>query len=191
MPAGSGPRVISARHEQGAGFMAAGYALAAHKPGVLLTTAGPGVTNVLTPVAQAYCESIPLIVLALNNYSSQLDRRLGLFHELQDFAGLFGSRCVDHFRALDPSDLPYALGQAFNYQRSRRPGPYVLEIPSDLLERDAGNVKWSPWRACRPVPEPTALDEAARLLAEAQRPVLLLGGGARVSNAGPEACAIA
>jgi acetolactate synthase-1/2/3 large subunit len=181
-----GPRLISARHEQGAGFMALGYALAARKPGIVLTTAGPGVTNVLTPVGQAQCESIPLIVLAMNNYTAQLDRRLGLFHEMDDYAGLFSGRSAGHFRALEPSDLSYALGQAFNHHRTRRPGPYVLEIPSDLLGRDACGVRWSPWHASPSTPAPAVLDQAARSLVAARQPILLVGGGASSSDAGAE-----
>ncbi|PTE23270.1 hypothetical protein C5F48_02755 [Cereibacter changlensis JA139] len=175
--AGSGIRHVTARHEQGAAFMADGYARVSGKPGVALVITGPGVTNALTAMAQARADSIPILVISGVNRRGSLGRGLGLLHELPDQAAMVAALCPTE-RIDDPAEVEPALTRAFARLGSGRPGPVHLEVPTDVMPLPAPPA--APVQPeLRPAPDPTRIAEAARLLAAAERPLILAGGGAR------------
>jgi thiamine pyrophosphate-dependent acetolactate synthase large subunit-like protein len=174
----SGVRAVTARHEQGAAFMADGYARAAGRPGTCVLITGPGVTNALTPIAQAYHDSVPLFVLASTTERRDLGRRRGPLHDLPDQAGLVRSVTALSETVGDPQQLESALRRAWAAMRSGRPRPVHVALPTDLLATDC-----EPFALRAPEPEPVApagesIRRAAELLGRAQRPLVLLGGGA-------------
>lgn len=182
-------RHVLVRHEQGAGFMADGYARATGKPGVCFTITGPGLTNILTPMGQAYSDSSPVLVIssALDIGDSAQGR--GRLHEMIDQRAAAAAVCGLHMRALSPKDVRDAVARAFAQFRSARPRPVYLEIPLDLLKEPAG-TGWTP-RTLPSMPQvPEALiEKAAEIMDNAMRPVLVLGGGAL--HAGSAAVSIA
>lgn len=178
---------VSARHEQGAGFMAVGYAYAKGRPAVILTTAGPGITNIITPVAHAYLESLPLLVLAINNYSHQIDSESGLFHELTDVRSLFAGCTASYSRAVAPADLVNQISRALEHSRFHRPRPIAVEIPSDLLSREATEttVRSPSVFGIDSVGDHT-VDAAIALIESAKAPLIYCGGGCISSGAAGE-----
>ncbi len=177
---GSGIRHVTPRHEQGAGFMADGYARVTGKPGVCWIITGPGLTNIATAVSQARQDSIPMLVITSANRTAELGRRIGALHELADQRQVAKSLFVESHRLLDIAGLPSALAQAFAVFDSARPGPVHIELPLDLLSRSTSGLAVAQPRAGRHAVVPSAdeLDRAAALLNGAQRPVVLAGGGA-------------
>ncbi|WP_435103262.1 5-guanidino-2-oxopentanoate decarboxylase [Arhodomonas sp. AD133] len=180
----TGIRHVTPRHEQGAGFMADGYARASGRPGVCFVISGPGVTNIATAMGQAYADSVPLLVISSVIHSAHLGRGEGRLHELPDQRALTAGITAFSETVRDPAALPDALARAFAVFRGRRPRPVHLEIPIDVITRDASAV---PRRIAappaRPAPAPAAVERAADLLRDARRPVLLLGGGAVAAGA--------
>ncbi|NDV00206.1 5-guanidino-2-oxopentanoate decarboxylase [Pseudoroseicyclus tamaricis] len=175
--AGSGIRHVTARHEQGAGFMADGYGRVAGRPGVALVITGPGVTNTLTPMGQARADSSPMLVISGVNDRASLGRGLGKLHELPDQRATAGSVALSSTRVSAPEELGPALDAAFAALATGRPGPHHIEIPLDVMPLPAAPASEPP---LTPTPSlPPGLDAAARLLSAATRPVILAGGGAR------------
>jgi thiamine pyrophosphate-dependent acetolactate synthase large subunit-like protein len=185
----SGIKHILVRHEQGAGFMADGYARATGKPGVCFTITGPGLTNILTPMGQAWSDSSPVLVIssALDIGDSAQGR--GRLHEMIDQHGAARTVTSLAMRALTPKDVRDGIAQAFANFASRRPRPAYLEIPLDLLKQPAGDGWHARALPRRPKADDRDIKAAAERLASAKRPVLLLGGGAL--DAGAEATRIA
>lgn len=182
--AGSGIRHVTPRHEAGAGFMADGYARVTGKFGVALVITGPGVTNILTPMAQARADSVPLLVISGVNRRETLGKGLGYLHELPDQRAI--TRTLGPALHLeDPQALPGLLAQAGRALTSGRRGPVHLEIPLDLMAAKA------PPAAALATPVATLPDpaKARARLRQARRPVILAGGGCR--HAGPELQALA
>lgn len=175
-------RHVTPRHEQGAGFMADGYARVTGKPGVAFVITGPGLTNTLTAMGQAREDSVPMLVISGVNRRNSLGRGLGLLHELPDQAAMVRSLC--HTETLtDPADLGPCLDRAFAAMLGGRPGPAHIEVPTDVMPL-----------ACPPLPPPAALparprasaaelDQARALLQAAKAPVILAGGGTRFAEA--------
>ncbi len=124
---------ILARHEQGAGYMADGYARATGKPGTALIVTGPGLTNISTAVGQAYADSAPVFVIATNQERRHLDMMVGNLHELTDQLGFMKPITKWSQRAMEAADLPELVAQALEALTSGRPRPVHLEIPLDLL----------------------------------------------------------
>jgi len=177
----SGIRHVTARHEQGLGFMADGYARTTGEPGVCFTITGPGVTNILTAMAQAYGDSIPMIVVSSQNRRAEIGTGRGFLHELPDQLGLAAMVSASAERVETPAALPEALARAFAAATAHRPRPAYIEIPRDVLAADATALP-RPALASRPVPRPAApelIAEAAQRLSRAHAPVILAGGGAR------------
>ena len=171
-------RHITPRHEQGAGFMADGYARVSGKPGVALVITGPGLTNTITAMAQARQDSVPMLVISGVNRRCSLGHGHGLLHELPDQLGMMKSLALYAHTLLNPTDLPAVIERAFSVLLSGRPGPVHIEIPTDVM---AAKIDPGPFRAAtatRPRADAETLQRAAVLLADAQRPVILLGGGA-------------
>jgi acetolactate synthase I/II/III large subunit len=178
--AASSIRHVTGRHEQGLGFMADGYARVSGSPGVCFTITGPGLTNIATAMAQAYGDSIPLIVIASENRRGEIGTGCGFLHELPDQLGLAAKVSISAERVESPGALPDAIARAFAAATEARPRPAYLEIPRDVLAADATGLPVpvaSPTRAARPAAAKEVADAARRLCA-ARAPVILAGGGA-------------
>jgi acetolactate synthase-1/2/3 large subunit len=172
-------RHITPRHEQGAAFMADGYARVSGKPGIAFVITGPGLTNTITAMAQARADSVPLLVISGVNATVTLGKGLGYLHELPDQRGMVSTVALSSERVAEPGALADALARAFTIFASGRPGPVHIEIPLDAMAKDAGMPKTVPVAAKAPKPDPKEIEEAARLTATASRPLILAGGGAR------------
>ena len=130
-------RHVTPRHEQGAGFMADGYARASGRPGVVFVITGPGLTNTLTAMAQARADSVPMLVVSGVNATPTLGKGLGYLHELPDQRGLIGKVALSSTRVEDPASLQPAIDRAFALFASSRPGPVHIEIPLDVMAMPA------------------------------------------------------
>ncbi len=188
--ASSSIRHVSPRHEQGAAFMADGYARASGRVGVCFLISGPGLTNAATGIMQALADSVPMLVITAVAARRDLGMGEGRLHELPDQRAL-ASQCTRFSHTLmDPRDLPRVLARAFAVFAGERPGPVHIELPLDVITANADDVDTQPWpQPAAPGPDPTAVAEAADLLAATRQPVIVLGGGA--VNAGAEALALA
>ena len=171
-------RAVTPRHEQGAGFMADGYARATGKPGVCILISGPGLTNALTPIAQAYHDSVPLFVLASTTQRRDLGRGRGPLHDLSDQAGLVRSVTALSETVIDPADLEPTLLRAWTAMLSGRPRPVHVALPTDVLEADCKLAGTAAPSNAPAAPDGQAVGGAAAVLAGARRPIVLLGGGA-------------
>ncbi|MGR3762279.1 5-guanidino-2-oxopentanoate decarboxylase (plasmid) [Roseobacteraceae bacterium NS-SX3] len=174
----SGIRHVTPRHEQGAGFMADGYARVSGKPGVAFVITGPGLTNTLTPMAQARADSVPMLVVSGVNASGSLGKGLGCLHELPDQHTLASAVALVSEHVAGAGELQQALSRAFEPFSAGRPGPTHMQIPLDIAGEPAmGTVVQ---QAPDPPPlDPAQIADAARRLAAAERPVILAGGGAK------------
>ena len=180
---------VLVRHEQGAGFMADGYARATGKPGVCFTITGPGVLNILTPVGQAWSDSSPMLVIAtaLDVHDSAQGR--GRLHEMLDQRGAAATVTSFHLRAYTPKDVRDAIASAFSNFASQRPRPVYIEIPIDTLKQPAGDGWTARALPKLPLPDGDQIAAAVARLNAAKRPLMILGGGAM--GAGVDALAIA
>jgi len=178
---GSGIAHVTARHEQGAGFMADGYARVSGLPGVCFIITGPGMTNIATAMGQAYADSIPMLVISSVSERRHLGRGLGQLHELRDQQALAAGVSAFSHTLQSLADLPAMLDRAFALFAGARPRPVHIEIPLDLWnETPPTEAPASPSNpAALTQPSPAYLDAAARRLDTAARPVVLAGGGAR------------
>ncbi|HHL2447737.1 TPA: 5-guanidino-2-oxopentanoate decarboxylase [Pseudomonas aeruginosa] len=177
---GSGIRHVLTRHEQGAGFMADGYARVSGKPGVCFVITGPGVTNVATAIGQAYADSVPLLVISSVNHSASLGKGWGCLRETQDQRAMTAPITAFSALALSSEQLPELIARAYAVFDSERPRPVHISIPLDVLAAPVAH-DWSAAVARRPgrgVPCTEALRAAAERLAAARRPMLIAGGGA-------------
>jgi 5-guanidino-2-oxopentanoate decarboxylase len=174
----TGIRHIQCRNEQGASLMADGYARATGKPGVCTIIAGPGVTNAATGIAQAYCDSQPMLVISGASAAPTHGKGWGAIHELNDQAAVTAGFTSFSSMIRYPDEVPELVARAFAVFRGSRPRPVHLSLPRDLLPTE---VK-ADWKARRspslPMPDPSAIEEAADRLANAKRPLILVGGGA-------------
>ncbi|WUH98439.1 5-guanidino-2-oxopentanoate decarboxylase [Spirillospora sp. NBC_00431] len=178
--AGQGFRIVLPRHEQGAAFMADGYARATGRPAVCCVISGPGLTNAATGIGQAYADSVPMFVLASVTASHTLGRGRGHLHECKDQRLIAEPITGLALRAGSVDELPDLLAQAWGALTSGRPRPVYLEVPIDVLAEEVGDG-WRPVPPVRPAveaPPAGALAEAVRLLAGAERPAVIVGGGA-------------
>ena len=176
--AGSDVRHVVTRHEQGAGFMADGYARATGRPGVCVLITGPGVTNAATPIGQAFSDSVPMLVISSVNAKAELGKGWGRLHEITDQRAAMAPLTGFSATALAPDDLPDLLGRAFALFGAGRPRPVHIEVPIDVPGEEADDG-WAVRRAPgRPAPAAEAVAAAADCLAASRRPVILLGGGA-------------
>jgi 5-guanidino-2-oxopentanoate decarboxylase len=182
-------RHILTRHEQGAGFMADGYARATGRPGVCFTISGPGVTNILTPMGQAWSDSVNMMVIASALDIGDSAQGRGRLHEMISQHNAAKSVTAFAARAYTAKDVQNAIASSFARFASARPRPAYLEIPLDLLNTQAGEN----WKATalptRAVPDMGQVKSTATKLQNAKRPIIILGGGALA--AGSAAIAIA
>lgn len=179
--AGSGIRHVTPRHEQGAGFMADGYARVSGRPGVAFVITGPGLMNTITPMAQARADSIPMLVISGVNRRDTLGKGLGHLHEMPDQLGVVSLVALSAERVSAAEDLAPVLNRAWNGFASERPGPRQIEVPLDVMPLDALPVV--PSKDNAPALPPAAdLARAGAMLADATAPLILAGGGARFAD---------
>jgi 5-guanidino-2-oxopentanoate decarboxylase len=174
----TGMHHVQCRNEQGASLMADGYARASGKPGVCTIIGGPGVTNAATGIAQAYCDSQPMLVLSGASATLTHGKGWGAIHELNDQAAVTAGFTAFSAMVRDPAELPELIGRAYAVFRASRPRPVHLSLPRDVLPLPV-EADWKTRRApSLPMPDPAAIDEAADRLAQAKRPLIFIGGGA-------------
>jgi 5-guanidino-2-oxopentanoate decarboxylase len=177
-------RHVLVRHEQNAVFAADGYARASGRPAAAFVISGPGLTNALTALAQAWSDSVPLLLIASAPVRASLGRGWGVLHELRDQRALVADVTAFAGSARSDSELRAQLRSAFAGLRSARPRPAYVDIPLDLLgEATDQRPEVFPGPPALPVPPRQALEQAQRLVAEAQRPLFIAGGGARAAGA--------
>ncbi|WP_249977712.1 5-guanidino-2-oxopentanoate decarboxylase [Vreelandella olivaria] len=175
---GSEVQHITPRHEQGAGFMADGYARASGQPGVCLIITGPGMTNIATAMGQALADSIPMLVISSVNRRDTLGLGQGRLHELPSQQQMISGVARFSHTLLDANTLPDVLARAFVVFNGARPGPVHIEIPIDLFHSPVKVPdSWQAPQLYRAAPDPEGLCEAARMLKAAKQPLVLLGGG--------------
>jgi acetolactate synthase-1/2/3 large subunit len=180
-------RHILCRHEQGAAHAADGYAQATGEVGVCMATSGPGVTNLVTGLANAYMDSIPIVAI-----TGQVPRHAvggDAFQEC-DATGITMPVTKHNFLVMDPQEIPRAINQAFHIARTGRPGPVLVDIPKDVLQADM--AWWYPENPDLPGYHPVTrgnqkqIREAARMLLQAKQPILYVGGGVIRAGAADE-----
>ncbi|MEP0940485.1 MAG: 5-guanidino-2-oxopentanoate decarboxylase [Rhizobiaceae bacterium] len=175
---GSALHHVQARNEQGAGFMADGYARSTGRPGVMLTISGPGVTNATTALGQAYADSVPLLLISAEAASASLGKGWGVLHEVTNLNAVTRPLTALSACARSPEDVPDLLARAFAIFASQRPRPVHISIPVDVLAALVPD-DWQPVDPpLRPHPDPVAIASAADLVSKSRRPVILVGGGA-------------
>lgn len=179
----SGVRVVAPRHEQGAGFMADGWSITTGKPGVCALISGPGLTNVITPIAQAYHDSRAMLVLASTTPTNALGKKFGPLHDLDDQSAVVRTVTAFSETVIDPSQLPQLIERAWNVFTSSRPRPVHLAIPTDVLEQFVEPFTRITTNVAKPVAQASDIQRAAQLLAAAKRPMIVAGGGAINSGA--------
>jgi acetolactate synthase-1/2/3 large subunit len=171
-------RHVTPRHEQGAGFMADGYARASGKPGVCFIITGPGMTNIATAMGEAYADSVPMLVISSVNTRAHLGMGQGRLHELPSQRNLISGVAAFSHTLLEAGQLPEVLARAFAVFASARPRPVHIEIPLDVITAKVdGNAKAWPLPS-RPAPDPKLIAQAAELLRQAKTPLVIAGGGA-------------
>ncbi len=184
-------RLVHVRHEQATTYMADGYAKATGKVGVAMAVPGPGAINAGSGLGTAYATSTPVLLISGQIDSQSLGRREGQLHEVEDQLDVFRPLTKWVHRVTRVEDVPGAVHEAFKQLKTGRPRPVELEIPPDTLAA-TGEAETIP--AEDYPPQAAAADEiaqAADILASAERPAILVGGGARISGAGDEALQLA
>jgi len=175
----SGIRHITPRHEQGAGFMADGYARVTGQPAVCLTVSGPGALNIATAMGQALQDSVPMLVISADNNTYQRGMGQGRLHDTRNLQAAMAECSVWSHTLTRPDELPVVLARAFSIFHSERPGPVHLSVPVDVITASADHVRDIHWAVpARPGPAEPELARAAAMLNRARRPVIALGGGA-------------
>jgi len=180
-------RHILVRHEQGAGHAASGYAHATGRVGVCMATSGPGATNLVTPIADANMDSIPMVAITGQVGASMIGT--DAFQEA-DIVGITLPVTKHNFLVTNADDIPRVIAEAFHIAATGRPGPVLVDIAKSAMQADT-TFSWPQTLdlpGYHPVTKPHAkqIREAARLLATARRPVLYVGGGVIRSGASAE-----
>ena len=180
-------RHILVRHEQGAGHAATGYAQATGRVGVCIATSGPGATNLVTPLADAQMDSVPVVAITGQVPAPAIGT--DAFQEA-DIRGVTMPITKHNYLITDPADIPRAIAEAFYIASTGRPGPVLVDIAKDALQKETSfnyptNVSLFGYN---PVTEPSAdsVKDAAALIAQSKKPVLYVGGGVIKANAAKE-----
>ena len=175
-------RHVLVRHEQGAAFAANGYARASGRVGVCVATSGPGASNLVTGIADAMLDSVPLVVITGQVATTLMGT--DAFQELDVF-GMTMPMVKHSFLARRAEDLPRIVGEAFRIARSGRPGPVLIDLPKDVQVAAAGHLPAHARSPADAVPRPpdASLHEALALISQAQRPVVYGGGGIVLADA--------
>ncbi len=180
-------RHILVRHEQGAGHAAQGYAAATGRVGVCMATSGPGATNLVTPIADAYMDSVPMVAVTGQVGASMIGT--DAFQEA-DIRGITMPITKHNFLVTDPADIPRTIAEAFYLASTGRPGPVLVDVAKSALQART-TFSWPTelnLPGYRPVVRPHSrqIREAARLILESRRPVLYVGGGVLRAQAAAE-----
>ncbi|MCX7597929.1 MAG: thiamine pyrophosphate-binding protein, partial [Armatimonadetes bacterium] len=178
-------RHVLTRHEQGAAHAADGYARATGRVGVCMATSGPGATNLVTGLMTAYMDSVPVVAITGQVRTSAVGK--DSFQEA-DTRGITMPVTKHNYLLTHPDELPDALREAFHIARTGRPGPVLVDIPLDV---SAGQARWTERDEAKllrryappPDPDPEAIKQAADLINQAERPLLLIGHGVVISGA--------
>ena len=171
-------RSVTTRHEQGAAYMADGYARASGDVGVCLTSTGPGALNCLSAMATAFADSSPVLNVSSQIQASGIGHSKGYFHDVGDQIGMFGEVTTWRARAGSPTEIPWLVHEAMDSMRNGRPRPAALEVPMDVLNATAdASLSASSVRRSS-APDPEQVTAAAEVLRDARRPVIWAGGGA-------------
>jgi len=177
-------RHILVRHEQGAGHAATGYAQVTGKPGVCIATSGPGATNLVTPIADAHMDSVPLVAITGQVPGPAIGT--DAFQEA-DIRGITMPVTKHNYLVTDPYEIPRAISEAFYIANSGRPGPVLVDIAKDALQKMTtfNYPKHPELRGYRPETEPSteSIRDAAALIAQSKKPVFYIGGGVIKANA--------
>jgi len=186
-------RMILARHEQGAGHMADGYARSSGKPGVILVTSGPGATNIVTALANAHMDSIPIVALTGQVPTAAIGN--DAFQEA-DVVGITRPCTKHNYLVKDIRELGRTLKEAFHIATTGRPGPVLIDLPKDIQQQTLENYAYPAkveMRSYKPTIEgnPKQIELAARMIERAKKPILYVGGGAAASGAHKEVIALA
>lgn len=168
---------ILTRHEQGAGFMADGYARASGKAGVCFVISGPGITNITTPMGQAFSDSVPMLVISSDAPSSTLGKGLGELHEVTDLTAVTKPLTAFSATVTAPNQVPELMARAFALFASERPRPVHISVPLDILAQSV-TESWDITKMPeKPSSSPPQIARAVELLSEAKQPVIIVGGG--------------
>jgi len=183
-------RHVLARHEQGAGFIAQGMARSTGQAAVCFATSGPGATNLLTAIADAKLDSTPIVCITGQVHSDMIGT--DAFQEV-DIYGMSIPITKHNFQVRSAAELLEVIPQAFELALSGRPGPVLVDIPKDVQTEILEFADWPvPGRATAIAPcNARALENAARMIAAAKRPILYVGGGVVSADAGATACTLA
>lgn len=174
-----GIRHVGTRHEQGAGYMADGYARTTGRPGVALVTSGPAVLNAATALAQAWSDSVPVLLVSPGMPLRHPALGNGFLHESRDQRAALAAVSAASMSVTSVEEIPTAMSQAFALMLSGRPRPVHLAVPLDVLAETADVEVPAPVRLPAITADPAAVDEAVDRLAAARRPVVLAGGGCK------------
>ena len=185
-------RHILVRHEQGAGHAAQGYAAATGRVGVCMATSGPGATNLVTPLADAHMDSVPMVAVTGQVGAAMIGT--DAFQEA-DIRGITMPVTKHNFLVTDPADIPRTIAEAFHIASTGRPGPVLVDIAKSALQAQT-TFQWPTelhLPGYRPVTKPHAkqIKEAVRLIGAARRPVLYVGGGVIRAGASRELAELA
>ena len=182
-------RHILVRHEQGAGHMAEGYAQATGKPGVAMVTSGPAATNIVTPLCDAYLDSIPMVVITGQVPTAAIGT--DAFQEC-DTTGITASITKHNFLVTEAQDIPRVIREAFHIATTVRPGPVLVDIPKDIVDpknprsslewKDEVEIDLPGYKVDTSVDE-EAIKKAVDLIQKAEKPILYIGGGVLKSRA--------
>ncbi len=185
---GLGISVFCSRHEQGAGYAALAVARLSGRPQVVMVTSGPGVTNLVTPIADAYFDSVPLVILTGQVGTTDMRGRLPVrqrgFQEV-DTVALLKPITKAQFLPLTPDDVPGAIERAFAIAADGRPGPVVVDLPMNVQRGDLSAAPLSivPQLPLTPEPSAVSMAQAAAWLSCAERPLIVAGHGVLLANA--------
>src|SRR5215510_11369148 len=185
-------RHVLVRHEQGAGHAATGYAAASGRVGVCMATSGPGATNLVTPLADAHMDSVPIVAITGQVGASMIGT--DAFQEA-DIRGITMPVTKHNFLVTDPAEIPRTVAEAFYIASTGRPGPVLVDVAKSALQAQT-TYAWPNelhLPGYRPVTRPHSkqIREAARLILESRRPVLYVGGGTVRAGASKELAALA
>jgi acetolactate synthase-1/2/3 large subunit len=180
-------RHILVRHEQGAGHAATGYAQVTGRVGVCIATSGPGATNLVTPLADAAMDSVPLVAITGQVPSAAIGT--DAFQEA-DIRGITMPFTKHNYLITNPDDIPRAIAEAFHIANSGRPGPVLVDIAKDALQKET-NFVWPtsinlPGYHPQVTPDNGAITDAAALITQSSKPVFYVGGGVIKANASRE-----
>lgn len=181
--------IVSMHHEQGAGFAAEGYGRMAGIPGVAMATSGPGATNLLTAIGSCYFDSVPAVFITgqVNRHELKGDRPIRqLGFQETDIVSVVRPLTKSALMVTDPADLPRLLDEAFDLAVSGRPGPVLLDIPMDVQRAEIGEMQASVKTLKQQYTKPDAaifLSSLCNALVEAERPLVLAGGGVNSGSA--------